>query len=67
VYAVVFVRILFIVNGILCYFPRSVILQGKQYVRFRNVDNNKVEARARVQHLLVHAFKKYILQFGHAC
>jgi hypothetical protein len=44
-----------------------VILQAKPKVRFRNVDNNKLEGRARVQHLLVHAFKNIILQFGHAC
>jgi hypothetical protein len=44
-----------------------VILQGKQHVRGRNVDDNKVEAKAGVQHFFVHVFKKIKLQFGHAC
>jgi hypothetical protein len=46
------------VNGVLCYFSWSVVLQGNQHVRAENIDNTKVAARVGVQHFLTHAFKK---------
>jgi hypothetical protein len=40
----------------------SVVLQGKQCVRGKNIDNIKVEARVGVQHFLTHAFKKFYIE-----
>ncbi len=40
------------------FFLRNVVLQGKQCVRGRNIDNTKVEVIAEVQHFITHAFKK---------
>jgi hypothetical protein len=48
-------------NGVLCYFLWSVIIQGKQHVRGRNIDGIKVETRARIQHFFICAFKKFYI------
>jgi hypothetical protein len=45
------------VNGVLCYFSHNVVLQRKQHVKGRNIDMNKEETRARIQHFITHAFK----------
>ncbi len=54
-------------NGVLCYFPHIVVLQGKQRVKGRNIDRNKEEARARVQHFIIQAFKEITLLFFLVC
>jgi hypothetical protein len=58
-----FLKFLFIVsvNGVLCYFSQSVVLQGKQHVRGENIDSTKVEVKVGVQHFLTHAFKKFYI------
>ncbi len=48
-------------NGVFCYFLHSVVLQGKQHVKGRNIDITKVEAKVGVQHFLTHAFKKFYI------
>ncbi len=48
-------------NGVLCYFLRNVVLQGKQHVRGRNIDSTKVEVRTKVQHFFICAFKKFYI------
>ncbi len=48
-------------NGVSCYFSWSVILQGKQCVKGRNIDGTKVEARARIQHFFNPVFKKFYI------
>ncbi len=48
-------------NGVLCYFSRNVVLQGKQRVTGRNIDNTKVEVRTKVQRFFIHAFKKFYI------
>jgi hypothetical protein len=47
--------------GVLCYFPRNVVLQKKQCVKGRNIDNIKVAIITEVQHFLIHAFKKFYI------
>lgn len=54
-------------NGVLCYFPHIVVLQGKQHVKGRNIDGNKEEARVGVQHFIIQAFKEITLLFGLVC
>jgi len=49
------------VNGVLCYFPQNVVLQKKQRVKGRNIDNIKVAIITEVQHFLIHAFKKFYI------
>jgi len=45
----------------LCYFSWSFILQGKQRVKGRNIDGTKVEAKAKIQHFFISAFKKFYI------
>lgn len=54
-------------NGVLCYFPHIVVLQGKQHVKGRNIDRNKEEARVGVQHFIIQAFKEITLLFCLVC
>ncbi len=56
-----FKKIILNMNGVLCYFLWNVILQGKQHVRGSNIDCTKVESRTRIQHFLIHAFKKFYI------
>jgi len=48
-------------NGVLCYFPPSVILQGNARVFERNVDKAKVEVRIGVEDILAKAFQNFTL------
>jgi hypothetical protein len=54
-------------NGVLCFFLQSVVLQGKQRVRGKNIDNTKMEVRVGVQHFLTHALRSFLLEFGLVC
>jgi hypothetical protein len=40
--------LIFIVNGVLCYFPPLIILQGNVKVFGKNIDKAKVEVRTGV-------------------
>jgi hypothetical protein len=44
-------------HDVMCYFPKCVILQGNHHVRGSNIDINKLESKAKVQHFLSQAFK----------
>jgi len=46
------------VNGVLCYFPPSVVLQGNVRLFGRNVDKAKVEVKIGMEDFLVKAFEK---------
>jgi hypothetical protein len=59
--------LIFNMNGVLCYLPHIVVLQDKQRVKGRNIDRNKKEARAGVQHFIIQAFKEITLLFGLVC
>jgi hypothetical protein len=37
------------------------ILQGKQHMRGSNIDRTKVESRARIQHFLIYALKRFYI------
>ncbi len=50
--------LIFNVNGVLCYFPPSIVLQGNVRLFGRNVDKAKVEVRARLEDFLLKAFEK---------
>ncbi len=50
--------LIFSVNGVLCYFPLSAVLQRNIRVFGRNVDKAKVEVRAGVEDFLAKAFEK---------
>jgi hypothetical protein len=47
------------VNGMMCYFPPLVVLQGIVRIFGKNVKKTKVEIRARVKILLSKAFQKF--------
>jgi hypothetical protein len=47
------------VNGVLCYFPPLVVLQGNVRMFGQDVDKTKVEVRVRVQNFLNKAFQKF--------
>jgi len=49
------------VNGVLCHFPRSTILQGNVRVFGKNVDKTKVEVGARVENFLATTFQKFYI------
>jgi hypothetical protein len=49
----------FNVNGMLCYFPPLVILQGNAKMFGKNVDKTKVEVKDGVEHFLNKAFQKF--------
>ncbi len=49
----------FNVNGVLCYFPLLVVLQGNVRMFGRIVDKVKVEVNARMEDFLVEAFEKF--------
>jgi len=51
--------LVFRINGMLCYFPPSVILQWNAKVFGKNVDKTKVEVRAKVQSFLNETFQKF--------
>jgi hypothetical protein len=47
-------------NGMLCYFPPLVVLQGNARVFRRNVDKTKVEVKARMESfLMTKAFERF--------
>jgi hypothetical protein len=54
-------------NGVLCNFPHSGVLQGKQRMKGKNIDMNEEEARVGIQHFITRAFKKIILLFNIVC
>ncbi len=41
--------LIFNMNGVVCYFPKCVVLQGNRYVRGNNIDINTLESKARMQ------------------
>jgi hypothetical protein len=45
-------------NGMMCYFPKCVVLQGNYHVRGSNIDNSKLELRVKMKKILSQAFKK---------
>jgi hypothetical protein len=51
--------LVFNVNGVLCYLPPSVILQGNVRVFGKNVDKIKVEVRVKVENFFNKAFQKF--------
>jgi hypothetical protein len=51
--------LVFNVNGMLCYFPPSTILQENAKVFGKNVDKTKVEVKAYVEIFLSKAFQKF--------
>ncbi len=58
---------IFNMNGVLCNFPHSGVLQGKQRMKGKNIDMNEEEARVGIQHFITRAFKKIILLFNIVC
>jgi len=54
----------FNINGMLCYFPPLVVLQGNVRVFGKNVDKTKVESKLEWQIFLVRHFQSFISQFG---
>jgi hypothetical protein len=51
--------LIFSVNGVLCYFPLLVVLQGNARVVVRNVDKVKVEVKAKMEVFLAKVFEKF--------
>jgi hypothetical protein len=49
------------INGVLCYFPPSTILQGNVRMFGRNVDKAKVEVRYGVEDFLVKTFENFYI------
>ncbi len=49
------------INGVLCYFPHLVILQGNDKVFGRNANKTKVEVRVGVENFLAKAFKLFYI------
>jgi hypothetical protein len=49
------------VNGVLCDFPPSAILQGNAKIFGRNVDKSKMEIKARVEDFLAKASTQLII------
>ncbi len=54
-------------NGVMCYFPKCVVLQNNRCVKGSNIDISKLESRVKVQHFLSQVFENFILQFGLIC
>jgi hypothetical protein len=52
------------VNGVLCYFLPSILLQGNVRVFGKSVNKTKVEVRIEVENFLRRHFKSFITQFG---
>jgi hypothetical protein len=51
--------LVFNVNGVLCYFPPSIILQGNAKMFGKKVDKTKVEVKAGIKNYLSKAFQKF--------
>jgi hypothetical protein len=51
--------LVFNVNGVLCYFPPSIILQRNVRVFGEKVDKTKVEVKAGKKNYLSKAFQKF--------
>jgi hypothetical protein len=51
--------LIFIVNGVLCYFSPLVILQRNVKVSGRNVDRAKVQVKVGVENFLSKAFERF--------
>jgi hypothetical protein len=58
---------IFNMNGIMCYFPQKVVLQGNHYVKGSNSNVNKMEARLGSATFSFSNVQKIILQFGFVC
>jgi len=50
------------VNGVLCYFPQCVVLQGNARMFGINIDSTKVEIRARMEHFLSTTFEHFYIR-----
>ncbi len=56
------------VNGVMCYYPKCIILQGNCHVRGININISKLEWRIGVQQFLSQALKGFHkLWFGLVC
>jgi len=49
------------VNGVLCYVPQCVVLQGNAQVFGRNINKSKVEVRTGIKHFLSNVFLKFYI------
>jgi hypothetical protein len=47
------------INGVLCYFPPLVVLERNARVFGKNVNNTKMEVRARMENFLNKTFQKF--------
>jgi hypothetical protein len=55
-------KLLFLImNGVLCYYPQTIVLQRNVRVFGRNIDKSKVEVKIGVKHFLIHAFEKFYI------
>jgi hypothetical protein len=45
-------------NGVMCYFPKCVLLQGNHCAKGSNIDISKLESKTRIQHFFFQVFKK---------
>jgi len=45
--------------GVMCYFPKCVVLQGNHHVKGNNIDICKLESRVGVKHFFFRIFKKH--------
>ncbi len=55
--------LVFNINGVLCCFPPSVILQGNARVFGKNVDKTKMEVKVRVDNFFNKTFQKFQIAF----
>jgi hypothetical protein len=51
--------LIFTINGVLCYFPLLVVLQGNARVVVTNVNKAKVEGKAKMETFLAKVFEKF--------
>ncbi len=51
--------LIFNVNGVLCYFPHCVVLQGNAQVFGKNIDTMKMKVITTVEHFLSMTFKNF--------
>jgi hypothetical protein len=56
--------LVFSINGVMCYFPPLVVLQGIVIMFGKNVKKTKVEIRAGVKILSSKAFQKFHITIG---
>ncbi len=48
-------------NGLLCYFPHSVVWHGNAWMFGKNIDKKTVEVKIRVEHFVFQAFKYFYI------